>query len=62
MCECAARLESTLKMTIEKRNDAYKAFQQWEGAVSAMEQLIPILFPQDSSTTDNIVEAEVIKE
>jgi hypothetical protein len=49
-------------MTIEKRNDAYKAFQQWEGAVSAMEQLIPILFPQDPPTTDNIVEAEVVKE
>jgi hypothetical protein len=45
MCDCAVKVKEALDKAIKSRNDAFAAYHQWEGAVSAMEQLIPVLFP-----------------
>lgn len=57
MCNCAETVKTTLERLIRNRNDAYKAYQQYEGAVATVEQLIPLLFP--IPTTESSPNSEV---
>lgn len=55
MCDknCTEQLQKALADAIAQRNEAYKIYRQWEGAVSMLNRLIPMMTPQAPVNEDS---------
>lgn len=49
MCDrkCSEQLQKAYDDAVAQRNEAYKVYRQWEGAVLMIEKLIALFAPKD---------------